>query len=266
MAKTASSERSAPPKVAARNGAAALPRIGRLDGTGPMWRQIRRVLAQPILRGDWPPGTRMPAELELTERFGASRMTVSKAVQSLASEGLVQRRRKLGTVVADRPQERPVFEIWDIADLVTRAGGAYSYKLLACEQLKRDPDKRELLGVSPRTPTLSMLCLHLCNGEPYQLEERLVNIDAAPGITCRPLDEAGPGPWLVTHVPWTDAEHKISAQEAPPAIAAHLKVRTQAACLVVDRRTWNEAVPVTYARLWHAGNQHSLVGHFQPTR
>jgi GntR family histidine utilization transcriptional repressor len=231
-----------------------------------MWRQIRRVLAQPILRGDWPPGTRMPAELELTERFGASRMTVSKAVQSLASEGLVQRRRKLGTVVADRPQERPVFEIWDIADLVTRAGGAYSYKLLACEQLKRDPDKRELLGVSPRTPTLSMLCLHLCNGEPYQLEERLVNIDAAPGITCRPLDEAGPGPWLVTHVPWTDAEHKISAQEAPPAIAAHLKVRTQAACLVVDRRTWNETVPVTYARLWHAGNQHSLVGHFQPTR
>src|SRR5262245_9518854 len=68
VVKTASSERSASPKLAARNGAAAPPRIGRLDGTGPMWQQIRRVLAQPILRGDWPPGTRMPAEHELTER------------------------------------------------------------------------------------------------------------------------------------------------------------------------------------------------------
>ena len=247
-------------------GAGLNPRIGKLDGAGPIWQQIRRVLAQPILRGDWPPGTRMPAELELTERFGASRMTVNKAVQSLASEGLVERRRKVGTVVAVRAQERPVFEIWDIADLVTRSGGVYSYKLLSCEHLKRDPERRELLGVSPRTPTLSMTCLHLCDGEPYQLEERLVNIDAAPGITCRPLDESGPGPWLVTHVPWTDAEHKISAQEAPASVASHLKLRALAACLVVDRRTWNEAVPVTYARLWHPGGQHALVGHFQPTR
>jgi GntR family histidine utilization transcriptional repressor len=231
-----------------------------------MWQQIRRALAQPILRGEWPPGTRMPAEIALTERFGTSRMTVAKAVQSLASEGLVERRRRVGTVVSERPQERPVFEIWDIADLVTRAGGSYSYKLLSCEQLKRDPERRELLGVSPRTPTLAMLCLHLRNGLPYQLEERLVNIDAAPGITCQPLDEEGPGPWLVTQVPWTDAEHKISAFEAPALIAEHLKLQARAACLVVDRRTWNESVPVTYARLWHPGGQHSLVGHFQPTR
>jgi GntR family histidine utilization transcriptional repressor len=231
-----------------------------------MWQQIRRALAQPILRGEWPPGTRMPAELELTERFGTARMTVAKAMQSLASEGLVERRRKLGTVVADRPQERPVFEIWDIAELVTRAGAKYSYKLLACEHLKRDPERRELIGVSPRTPTLSMLCLHLSDGEPYQLEERLVNIDAAPGITCQPLDQEGPGPWLVTRVPWTDAEHKITAHEAPVAVARHLKIEPRAACLVVDRRTWNDSVPVTYARMWHPGGQHALVGHFQPTR
>ena len=62
-----------------------------LDGGGPIWQQIRRALVGPILDGEWPPGTRIPSEMELAERFGASRMTVCKAIQSLATDGLVQR-------------------------------------------------------------------------------------------------------------------------------------------------------------------------------
>jgi len=240
------------------------PSIVALDGQGPIWQQIRRVLARPIVTGEWPPGTRIPAEVVLTKRFRTSRMTVGKAIQSLAKEGFVERKRKVGTIVADRAQERPVFEIWDVADLVAQAGGTYGYKLLECMKLKQDPEKRELLGVSRRTPTLWMLCLHLCDGTPFQLEERLINIDAAPGITCRPLETAGPGLWLLAHVPWTDAEHKISARAAPPDIAAHLGTKAEATCLVVDRRTWNHGTPVTYARLWHCGTRHSLVGHFEP--
>jgi GntR family transcriptional regulator, histidine utilization repressor len=243
---------------------AALQSIAALDGDGPVWQQIRRVLARPILSGEWAPGTRIPPELTLTKRFRTSRMTVGKAIQSLAKEGFVERKRKTGTVVADRAQERPVFEIWDVADLVAQAGGTYSYKLLECMKLKQDPEKRELLGVSRRTPTLWMLCLHLSDGKPFQLEERLINIDAAPGITCRPLESVGPGLWLLGNVPWTDAEHKISAREAPADIAKHLGVKAGAACLVVDRRTWNRGTPVTYARLWHFGTGHSLVGHFEP--
>src|SRR5260370_10688062 len=231
--------------------------IAALDGEGPMWQQIRRVLARPSLSGEWPPGTRIPAELDLAKRFRASRMTVGKAMESLAKEGFVERKRKTGTVVADRAQERPVFEIWDVADIVAQAGGTYAYKLLECMKLKQDPERRELLGVSRRTPTLWMLCLHFSDGKPFQLEERLINIDAAPGITCRPLETVGPGLWLLGQVPWTDAEHKISAREAPADIAKHLGTRSGAACLVVDRRTWNRGTPVTYARLWHYGLGHS---------
>jgi len=237
-----------------------------LDGGGPIWQQIRRALAGPILSGEWPPGTRIPSEIELAQQLGASRMTVGKAIQSLASDGLVQRRRKIGTVVAERPLERPVFEIWDVANLIARAGGKYAYRLLECSKLAQDPERRELLGVSARTPTLWMRCLHLSDNEPFQLEERLINVDAAPGITCHPLETEGPSSWLVAHVPWTDAEHKILAREAPADIAAKLQIRTRSACLVVERRQWNRGEPVTYARLWHAGASHNLVGYFQPAR
>jgi GntR family histidine utilization transcriptional repressor len=256
---------SATGKPAARN-AALVPIVAALDGEGPVWQQIRRVLADPILNGQWPPGTRIPTETALTQRFGASRMTVGKAIQSLASDGLVQRRRKVGTLVAERAQERPVFEIWDIAELVTRNGGAYAYRLIDCRKLGPDPERRELLGVSSRTPTLWMRSVHLSDGKPFQYEERLVNIDAAPNITCQPLEAQSPSSWLLAHVPWTDAEHKIFAREAPPEIAAQLQVALNSACLVVDRRTWNKGTPVTLARLWHAGAGHNLVGYFQPSR
>jgi GntR family histidine utilization transcriptional repressor len=193
-------------------------------------------------------------------------MTVNKAIQSLASEGLLQRWRKIGTIVAERAQERPVFEIWNTEDMVTRAGGTYGYRLLERHMLKEDPAKRAQINVSRSTRLMWIRCVHLSNGRPFQLEERLVNADAAPGIVSQPLDAVGPSPWLLAHVPWTQAEHTISACEAGPAEAAALGIAMGAACLVVERRTWNGDTPVTLARLWHPGAQHRLVGRFEPSR
>ncbi|MDE2184377.1 MAG: UTRA domain-containing protein [Alphaproteobacteria bacterium] len=237
--------------------------IGGLDGEGPTWLQIRRALARPIVSGQWPPGTKLPAEIELARHFGASRMTVNKAIQNLVAQRLVRRTPKVGTIVAQCPQERPVFEIWDIADLVEQMGGGYSFRLLEREPASAAAQLEEI-GVAPRTAVLWIRCLHLSHGKPFQLEERLVNVEAAPGILRQKLDKSGPGAWLLAHVPWTDAQHRITAQAAPKSIAKLLGVPPGTACLVVERRTWNRSTPVTLARLWHAGSQHSLVGHFSP--
>jgi GntR family histidine utilization transcriptional repressor len=237
-----------------------------LDGEGPVWLQIRRTLAQRITGGDWPPGTRIPGELDLTQHFNTSRMTVNKAVQSLAADGLLKRRRKIGTVVADRAQERPAFELWDIQDIIGRAGGVYGYRLLECSSVTDDPQKRARLNVGRKTRLIWMRCLHLSGDTPFQLEERLINVDAAPGILSQPMETLAPGPWLVAHVPWTQAEHTISAKGAGPAESAALQLPLGAACLVVERRTWNGEAPVTLATLWHPGDQHRLTGTFEPVR
>jgi GntR family histidine utilization transcriptional repressor len=235
----------------------------RLDGQGPVWLQIRRALARPIMDGKWGPGTRIPGEMDLSAFFRTSRMTVNKAIQSLANEGLLLRRRKVGTVVSARAQERPTFEIWDTSDIVDRAGGAYGYQLLECAFVRDDAEKRALLNVSQKTQLLWMRSLHLSDGAPFQLEERLINVDAAPGVTCQPLETVAPTAWLLAHVPWTQGEHTISATEAGPEVAGVLGLTHGAACLMIERRTWNGDVPVTYARLWHPGARHRLVGRIQ---
>lgn len=240
-------------------------RIPRLDGEGPLWLQIRRSMAMAILTGEWPAGTRVPTELFLTRHYATARMTVNKALQSLAGEGLVERRPKLGTVVTARARERPVFEIWDAADAVHRIGGHYGYRLIECGMVPAASPVRAELGLEAGTPTIRMLCLHSSDDRPFQLEERLINVEAAPKITCQPLEDVSPGQWLLANVPWTEARHAISARRAPAMVAAHLALDENDACLVVERRTWNGDVPVTLGRFWYPGDDHRLEGRFRPS-
>lgn len=236
-----------------------------LDGEGPLWLQIRRSLALAILSGDWPAGTRVPTELFLTAYYSTARMTVNKAIQSLASEGLVARRPKLGTVVTGRARDRPVFEIWDAADAVRRLGGHYKYQLIECGMVAPSAPVRAELGLPAKGPAIRMVCLHLSDDRPFQLEERLINVEAAPKITCQPLEDVSPGQWLLAHVPWTEAKHSITARGATQMVAEHLALERGSSCLVVERRTWNGDIPVTLGRFWYPGGDHSLEGQFRPS-
>lgn len=240
-------------------------RVPPLDGEGPLWLQIRRSLALAILTGEWPAGTRVPTELFLTAYYSTARMTVNKAIQSLAAEGLVERRPKLGTIVTARARERPVFEIWDAADVVHRMGGHYSYRLIECAMLAPASPVRAELGLTAKAAAIQMMCLHSSDDRPFQLEERLINVEAAPKITCQPLEDVSPGQWLLANVPWTEAKHTISARGATPTVAEHLALEPGSACLVVERRTWNGEVPVTLGRFWYPGDDHTLEGKFRPS-
>src|SRR5687768_1816293 len=65
----------------------------------PKHRQVYRALQGEILSGRWKSGDRLPSEAELVGRFGASRITVGRAVRDLQRAGLVERRAGSGTYV-----------------------------------------------------------------------------------------------------------------------------------------------------------------------
>src|ERR1700733_7260276 len=65
------------------------------------WRLIAEELRRDIVGGAQAPGTRLPSEGELAERFGVHRNTVRQAVAALAAEHLVVSRRGSGTFVAE---------------------------------------------------------------------------------------------------------------------------------------------------------------------
>src|SRR5579875_2011562 len=62
-------------------------------------RAIYQELAREVNEGVYRPGDRMPSEAVLCERFGASRITVAKAIHALQRDGLVTRKAGSGTYV-----------------------------------------------------------------------------------------------------------------------------------------------------------------------
>jgi len=63
------------------------------------YQKVQQVLEREIHSGRWKPGDRLPSEAELVRRFGASRITVGRAVRDLQLAGLVDRRAGSGTFV-----------------------------------------------------------------------------------------------------------------------------------------------------------------------
>src|SRR5688572_16926787 len=68
----------------------------------PKYRQVFDVLRRDIRTGRLKGGDRLPSEAELERQFGASRITVGRAVRDLQSSGLVERRPGAGSFVKDR--------------------------------------------------------------------------------------------------------------------------------------------------------------------
>ena len=67
---------------------------------GHKYRDILEKVEEDIRSGRYTPGQRLPSETELVRRYGASRMTVFKAMHELQTMGLVVRRVGSGTFVA----------------------------------------------------------------------------------------------------------------------------------------------------------------------
>jgi DNA-binding GntR family transcriptional regulator len=65
----------------------------------PRYETLRTILEQAIIKGEYPPGTRLE-EQELAERFNVSRTPVRETLRLLASSGLVEMRARQGAIVA----------------------------------------------------------------------------------------------------------------------------------------------------------------------
>ncbi len=97
-------------------------------------RAIYRELIREIEEGIYRPGDRLPSEAQLCERFGASRITVAKAIQSLQRDGLVNRRAGSGTYVQEPvPTERHQFGL-----LIPQLGSTEIFEPI-CQGIMRAP-------------------------------------------------------------------------------------------------------------------------------
>jgi DNA-binding FadR family transcriptional regulator len=78
--------------------------------------QVYGHVLQDILKGAFPPGSRLPSETDLSDRFGVSRPVIRDALARLRLDGLVEARRGSGTYVLTTPS-RSLPDLADLTDI-----------------------------------------------------------------------------------------------------------------------------------------------------
>ncbi len=134
----------------------------------PLYFQIAENLKQAIEDGTLKPGERLDNELDLTERLGVSRPTVRQAVQRLVEQGLVVRRRGLGTVVV-APRILRSVALTSLYDDLSASHRHPATTVLAAREIQADDELASVLTLPAGAAVLSVERLRLADGTPLAI-------------------------------------------------------------------------------------------------
>jgi GntR family transcriptional regulator len=212
----------------------ALPKAPVKPGRGPAHAQIELALETAIERGRLSPGDRLPAERQLAERYGVSRMTLRQALGALQQRGRLVRSkgRYGGTFVAEPKLELAGTSA--LSDQLRGLGLAAGARVLAAGERAAAPDE---VGLGARVYAIERV--RLANGEPVALERGAYAADAFPGLLDGPLEGS-----LYDLIRARYDEVPVRARErlepglALPADAAALEIEPGAPVMLVERSAY----------------------------
>lgn len=130
----------------------------------PLYHQLAQQLSGAISSGELQPGDAFENEVALGERLSLSRPTVRRAIQELVDQGLLHRRRGLGTTVAARKVHRRA-ELTSLWDDLARAGEQPATQVLSHE-LVQDERVASALDLPADTVFLSVVRLRTSGNTP----------------------------------------------------------------------------------------------------
>jgi len=137
------------------------------DDYTPLYIQFYQLMVEEI--SACAPGTTLPPERVLCEKYGLDRVTVRKALSMLSDEGLIERKQGRGTTVlprtpnnADREKGMFLFALYHGSHLVDRIGEPFYAKSLdEIEKYLHHHNERMMYSKIRQGNILSALCKHL---------------------------------------------------------------------------------------------------------
>ncbi len=224
----------------------------------PRYKNIQNYILNGIASGEFPNGSQIPTELELSEQFKVSRMTVNKAITELSLQKVLTRIAGKGTFVAQQKAQSSSMHVVDIAVEIKNRGNIHSTKLLEKGMIPANESVALALGIYVGTSVAFCHLIHYENGMPILLEQRYVNATLVPNFYAQDFTLMTPSGFLLANYALSEMEHTVDAIAATDSIAQHLQLALGDPCLYISRRTWCEKELISFAHFTAAGSRYKL--------
>lgn len=152
----------------------------------PKYEEIANVLRDRIRSKKYPPNSFLPNQVDLVEEFNASRMTIKKAINILAMEGLVYSQRGSGTKILSHPylnkDTSPANEYEGLSLQMKRRQRSLTSQIIQFDVEFPNAFIQERLMIDAEQPVYNIHRLRILDDEPYILEHTFMPVQLVPGL------------------------------------------------------------------------------------
>ena len=148
----------------------------------PLYQQLAEELKEQIAKGDIKENERILTEMELSEKYKISRITVRKALELLVDEEILTRKRGIGTFVSGKKMLRNMNQFMGFTQNCEQNGQKPGTKFLSAEILKAKPSDLKNLQLGDDDRVISIRRLRYCDED---LNGSLHEILTAHGVNLR---------------------------------------------------------------------------------
>ncbi len=167
------------------------PRVNTDKYGPPKYFQISREVIGMIQTGTLPPGSPVPSENEIIEKFQVSNTTARKALHELEKEGWVTRVKGKGTFVKDQTVVRAINRIFGFTKNMVEAGRKPATRLTGFH-LHNSDHKQTVNGreFTLKGPYCEIERIRYADGIPLMQETRCISLGLCPDIHRKNLEQS----------------------------------------------------------------------------
>jgi GntR family transcriptional regulator len=228
----------------------------RNESVQPLYTQIKEILKQRILDGDYEVHERLPSESEMMKLFGVSRITVRQALRDLHTEGLVFSVQGKGTFVSRPKVVQDIQRLQGFGEAMTPQGYETSARVINVQEMRPNQDVADALKLQRNSTVIEVTRIRYLNHEPISLDQSYFPRNIGQSLLGRDLTQ-DIFPMLENEfgIALEFAELKIEAITADGAIGQHLNAETGSPILRIQRLVYSEnGDPIDFEYLSYRGD------------